>query len=934
MRTVFALIFLTISIVASATDYYVKQGGNDLDAGTSDGTAWASINKVNSSFASLKPGDRILFNRGDTFYGTIEITSSGVAGSPITLGAYGTGNKPVITGFTTITSWNNEGNGIYSSQVVAEDLTNMVVIDDRQYAMGRWPDTGYNIFESVSSNVSITDNELGADIDWTGAEVVIRKNDWSLDRCNISDHTGGSLTYISLGTTQDAIARHGYFIQNDLRTLTTFGEWYHNKATGKIYIYFGATDPATKKVEVATLNTLIDNTGRDYITVDNIHFRGSVSHLITCDVSANNNITIQNSQLSFAGLDGIHLWGENGTISNNLISECNQTGIKTVGNYHNILANVIEDVGVIPGQAFNGTVITGVLINDNNCVIKNNTITNIGYSGIKLSSIADIITIQNNFINNVLLTLNDGGGIYTAGEGVSRKIDGNIIMNVIGNTSGTPYPDRHIARGIYLDVNSTNVIITNNTVAYCSEGGYMIHRAHDNRLENNTAFNNGYGMFFQNSSGSNIRNNTLKNNIFFAKASTQLALKFYSVADDIPSFGTADNNVYARPADDVDVFHTYSPSTGSQYRTLTEWQSFTGKDLASKKSPVTLSDTSKIDFYYNPTTSNKAITLSQPMLDPRGAKYSGTITLLPYSSIILMPDPNPNQPSVPVYYGSVIENAAPSVLVMTFSLTLTSIVPSASAFTVKVNGTDRSVTSVSVSGSKVSLILTSPVVSGDVVTVAYTKPSSNPLRTAEGGEVASFTAQPVTNNCVTTNPPVNQPPVIIIASPVKGSSFVSPATVTIDVEAHDPDGSIQSVVLYNGNVKLGERSTAPYSFTLKELQEGSYELHAIATDNLSASATSASLQFHVTSSYDENREFFNLYPNPNDGRFYIDFTSLSEAERFTLTVYNIIGRAVYQTELLKDDGTRDFDLSHLNPGLYVVMISAGQILLTQKFIKN
>jgi len=68
----------------------------------------------------LQPGDRILFRRGDTFYGSLNITKSGEAGLPITIGAYGTGDKPVITGFTTVTGWANEGNGIYSASITSE----------------------------------------------------------------------------------------------------------------------------------------------------------------------------------------------------------------------------------------------------------------------------------------------------------------------------------------------------------------------------------------------------------------------------------------------------------------------------------------------------------------------------------------------------------------------------------------------------------------------------------------------------------------------------------------------------------------------------------------------------------------------------------------------------------------------------------------------
>ncbi|MBE0676789.1 MAG: T9SS type A sorting domain-containing protein [Bacteroidales bacterium] len=182
-------------------------------------------------------------------------------------------------------------------------------------------------------------------------------------------------------------------------------------------------------------------------------------------------------------------------------------------------------------------------------------------------------------------------------------------------------------------------------------------------------------------------------------------------------------------------------------------------------------------------------------------------------------------------------------------------------------------------------------------------------------------------------PTANKLPIVSIASPTKGSSFTAPATVTVDVNASDPDGSITKVELYNGTVKLYEKSAAPFSFTIKDLPPGSYELKAVATDNLKASSTSSSLALTVTPIY-EARDYFNLYPNPNDGRFSIEFTSLLDADIFTVSVVDLIGNTVYREELSKDESTRQFDLSHLNSGIYVLMIAANQILLTQKFIKG
>jgi uncharacterized protein (TIGR02145 family) len=101
---------------------------------------------------------------------------------------------------------------------------------------------------------------------------------------------------------------------------------------------------------------------------------------------------------------------------------------------------------------------------------------------------------------------------------------------------------------------------------------------------------------------------------------------------------------------------------------------------------------------------------------------------------------------IPVYQSSVIENAYPQRLVMTYNLSLAKIIPAASAFNVQVNSVVRSLNSVNISGTQVILILSSPVVYGDVVTVAYTKPSTNPLQTPAGGQAAPLGEQNVTNN--------------------------------------------------------------------------------------------------------------------------------------------------------------------------------------------
>ena len=115
-----------------------------------------------------------------------------------------------------------------------------------------------------------------------------------------------------------------------------------------------------------------------------------------------------------------------------------------------------------------------------------------------------------------------------------------------------------------------------------------------------------------------------------------MTLKIWGNANDNKLFGIADNNYYARPIDDTDVIYTSQPSTGEVYRTLSGWQAYSGQDANSKNSPIIISSENVLKFEYNPSKTSKIISLDYPMIDVLGNKYTGSFSLQPYSSIILI----------------------------------------------------------------------------------------------------------------------------------------------------------------------------------------------------------------------------------------------------------------------------------------------------------
>lgn len=83
----------------------------------------------------------------------------------------------------------------------------------------------------------------------------------------------------------------------------------------------------------------------------------------------------------------------------------------------------------------------------------------------------------------------------------------------------------------------------------------------------------------------------------------------------------------------------------------------------------------------------------------------------------------------------------------------------------------------------------------------------------------------------------NQRPTIAITSPTAGTSFNSPASVTVTADATD-DGSVSQVEFYANGVLIGTDTTAPFSVAWNNVTGGAYGLTAKATDNLGAWMTS------------------------------------------------------------------------------------------------
>ncbi len=529
-------------------------------------------------------------------------------------------------------------------------------------------------------------------------------------------------------------------------------------------------------------------------------------------------------------------------------------------NFHGLMRYIL---------AFCFLLLTGLINGQTVLTIEGKSYTNAdaSWSGVNISrSEPTRLTFRNNTITSV----NTFGYMLQAGDeepaATNNNLDDAVITGNRFSWSGTDM--KSITHGLFTGHN-LNTVIKYNYLDHVPMG--IIRKSGNNMVNTgggvayNIVKSGAVGINIKGMSNVNVYNNTLYTDRTTAETWRGL-IYIYTHTDITPnsvSHGTkiynnifytkhqtyciqiADKESTVGLESDYNIFYCESGTPLFFYcgevKTFAQWQAL-GYDSHSKvinpnfKDLVNFVPSARLDFGKDLgpiwaeglSVNAKWGTTNPETTMQNGAWQVGAVI---HKEVVVTPPPA----QIPAYSGAVISDASPSRIDITFSLALGNIVPTLSAFSILVNGASRGVTFVAVSGTMVSLTLASPFLYGDRVTLAYTKPATNPLQTTAGGQVASFTAQTVINNRLA---PVNSPPLITISSPTKSSGFTAPANITVEASASDTDGTVTKVEFFNGTTKLGERVTAPWSFTWKDVREGSYSITATATDNSNARTTS------------------------------------------------------------------------------------------------
>ncbi len=487
-------------------------------------------------------------------------------------------------------------------------------------------------------------------------------------------------------------------------------------ASNNIYVY-STTDPGSKykAIEVSQNDVGISLNDKQYIKLDGFdikywHLAGVKGQYPAIHISG---LTISNSEIGYIGTKeslaafGLSIYYSDCLIQNNTIHDCGRRGISI--NTDAAANAVIENVTIEKNTLYNGFHTTGI---------------DLGNTG---------SSTFNNFIIRDNLIYDDP----------ARVIDGieeteSVGMLIGNNTSGVRF---------------TNIYIYNNIIKYSKLKGLDISGTTSLNIYNNvfygvnpTAGSFG-GLIYINSSSAGV---IIKNNIFFNTMVNSINRYFPCIYRQTGASITVDYNLYYM-TDPNEAF----VNMGGLYL-ISQWSTYkssTGHDAHSSipGDPLFVSSSD-----YHLQTGSPAIgagiQIAEVKTDFEGVPYSNPPNLGCFATS--------GRSGVLSYVSSAVENATPSLITMTYNLSLADIIPAASAFTVWVNSVPRPVTVVTISGNNVLLTLSKPILYGDFITVSYTRPAGNPLQSTLGSQAESISSSTVTNKIISATG--NSPPVPVI----------------------------------------------------------------------------------------------------------------------------------------------------------------------------
>ncbi len=651
IKTICITLFLLILVYSSFAQntYYVSSNGSDTNTGLNENMPLQTISAVNSLMNQFQSGDKILFKRGDFFYGSLDIKVGG-----LNIGAYGNGDKPQLIGGIKINNgWVSHSTNIWKRELTSSEAPNRITNlyhENNRLPIGRHPnldspEKGYYKFESAIGITKLIDNDLDNTVDWTGSEIVVKVYEYRFSKTKVLSHIGKELNLAFGLETHELKAHSGYFFTNNVKTLDQEGEWAYDATSKSIFLY-SETNP-NEKVYTYTYNDyVIGINGASNVTVNDLDVRlGKEANI---NIFNSNNIHLSGLKIQDAGTNGILIrQSGNVHILDNVLNRNNLRGVD-VRFSSNIYAIKNEFYNIGTDAAYGGEKGLFAIYNESNgSHFIQNRFENVG--GAAIVTGGKNVIVKNNYVNNALMLIDDMGAIYTNNNlgGLTTEgtlIEGNIVTNCHGEYWSS-YSNKSWVHGIYLDNSSSTVTVRNNTVSNIASTCYFLHRpTYLTIFDGNTAFNAGQMEIavWINSEANQLYKTEFLNNIFVSTDDNPNRLSFdYSASGlNFDSSGVYRNNMFIRPDKNEKIrIKNFGDEGAPAISTFSALQFETSRPtvFGTTSSPVVFKK-EDVFLFYNDSEATKEFNLESGKIyiDMNGNAYCSSITLEPFKSIVLL----------------------------------------------------------------------------------------------------------------------------------------------------------------------------------------------------------------------------------------------------------------------------------------------------------
>lgn len=519
MRFTIILLFSCV-LNAMGANFYVSNSGNDANPGSIN----SPFKTIQHAALIMNPGDEC-FIRGGVYREVVRPAKSGTSELPIKFSGY-QNETVVVTGLDLITNWSLYKDNIYSASV--NDSVYQVFVNNYMINLARYPNKTVNYLDAADMiDVTVKADHTGT-IGTTNFPADYLKDSYFVALCGhkwvalmgkISSSLNNSFTaikttkYWSNYNPTVYLGNGKGYVTGNLNLLDAENEWQYQQ--GKLYVCApGKKDPNSVIVEARTRQNAFDFQGLSNIQIKNIQIKAasismqSASYCIVdgCSVryptpfflfqeefnreqnpettkwsgcgiimSGLNNI-IRNTYVAHSWGDGISIWGDNNTVDNCIIEDCNWMAVDCAP----------------------------ITVTGKNHTITNNTLSQTGRSGLVHRY------LQNGKINHNEISY---CGVLTADLGITYS------FNTDGKGTEMAYNWLHdnltddTSIGIYLDNGDKNYLVHHNVVWNCKEGVRLNTPSDNNKVYNNTLWTLNKAIIHQEMNGTKMTNVQTWNNL-------------------------------------------------------------------------------------------------------------------------------------------------------------------------------------------------------------------------------------------------------------------------------------------------------------------------------------------------------------------------------------------------------------------------------------